>query len=394
MRLYEYQAKARLAAAGVPVLPGRLCETPEAATAAAAALGGPVVVKAQVLAGGRGKAGGIRMAADPTEAAAHADELLGRPLLGLTVGRVWLEPRAEVLRELYLGYVLDADACQVLFLLGPGGVDVESHPEAVWRAPVDRTMGLPAFVVRDALLALGLPQDLARPLHEVAVALLALFWETSATLVEINPLADTPTGLVALDARLVVDEGAIEQAPGLAELVREGAEEFADEWVKLTLGFDYVEIDPEGDIGLLTTGAGLTMTVIDLITHLGGRPINFADVRTGSMGRDPTRLTWMLDRLTRRPTLRAVLVNVFAGITNLEEFAHALLTALAGYPALRQSVVVRATGTGFDGARALWEVAGIRVTEDLDEAIELVLQARRRAETPHTPTLLSEPPGG
>lgn len=377
MKLYEYQAKARFGAAGVPVLPGRLCLTAAEAAAAAEAIGGPVVVKAQVLAGGRGKAGGIRMAGSPAEAAAHAADLLARPLLGHRVSRILVEPRAKVDQELYLACVLDAPARQMLFLLGPGGVDVEARPDAIWRAPIDPVLGVPLFVLRDGLLAVGLPQSLAQPLHAVATALLAAFRANSATLAEINPLAVGEGGLTALDARLVVDDSAIERVPELVRYVSEGADEFPEEHLKLTLGFDYVEVDPEGDVGLLSSGAGLTMTVMDLIRQRGGRPINFVDLRTGSIGRDPTRIRWVLDRLARLPSFRSVLVNVFAGITNLEDFAHALVAAIEGYPSLRERVVVRATGTGFAGARVVWEDAGLPVVEDLDVAVRQAVEAAR-----------------
>ncbi len=377
MKLYEYQAKARFRAAGVPLLSGRLCTTAVEAAAAAEAIGGPVVVKAQVLVGGRGKAGGIRMAASPAEAAAHAADLLACPLLGHKVSRVLVEPRAKVDQELYLGCVLDAPARQTLFLLGPGGVDVEARPEAIWRAPIDPVLGVPLFVLRDGLLALGLPQSLAQPLHAVATALVTAFRENSATLAEINPLALGADGLTALDARLVVDDSAIERVPEIARYVSEGPDEFPEEHLKLTLGFDYVEVDPEGDVGLLSSGAGLTMTVMDLIRRQGGRPINFVDLRTGSVGRDPTRITWVLDRLGRVPSFRSVLVNVFAGITNLEDFAHALVAALEGYPSLRGRVIVRASGTGFAGAKVVWERAALPVVEDLEVAVgQAVLAAR------------------
>ena len=358
------------------MLPGRLCSTPEATALAAAELGGEVVVKAQVLAGGRGKAGGILTVNGPAEAAARAAELLGRPLLGLTFRKLWVEPLVAVERELYLAFSLDASARQVLFLLGPGGVEVEARPEAIWRAPIDLALGLPPYVVRDGLRELGLSRELAGSLHGVGAALLAALQANQATLAEINPLAVTPAGLVALDARMVVDDGALESVPELLEYVRQGAEEFPDEHLKLTEGFDYVDLDPGGDVGLLSTGAGLTMTVIDLLKERGARPMNFVDLRTGGMGRDPTRLIWVLDRLTARPSLRAVLVNIFAGITNLEELAHGLLAALERYPALPGRVVVRVTGTGFAGAQSLLQSAGLPVTEDLGQAIELVLAAR------------------
>jgi succinyl-CoA synthetase beta subunit len=362
-----------LRAAGVPLLPGRLCATPEAAGQAAAELGGEVVVKAQVQAGGRGKAGGIRLADGPESAAGVAGELLGQSLLGYPVRKVLVEPRATVERELYLAFALDVTARRVVVLIGPGGVDVEERPEAIWRAPVDLALGLPLFLVRDALHSLGLSQALAGPLHGVAVSLLAAFRANAATLAEINPLALTPEGLVALDARMVVDDGALERVPELLALVRENAEEFPDEHLKLTLGFDYLELDPDGDVGLISTGAGLTMTVIDLLRERGARPINFVDLRTGGMGRDPTRLRWVLDRVTARRAPRAVLVNIFAGITDLVAFAEALLAALEPHPALRDRIVVRITGNGFAEAAALCRAAGLVVTEDLGEAIELTM---------------------
>jgi succinyl-CoA synthetase beta subunit len=254
---------------------------------------------------------------------------------------------------------------------------VEAHPEAVWQGPVDPVLGLPLFMVRDGLDHLGLSQALAQPLHQVAAALHAAFRQNAATLAEINPLAVTPQGPVALDARMVIDESALESLPEMEALVREDPAAFPEEHLKLSLGFDYVEIDPEGDVGLLSTGAGLTMTVIDLIARRGGRPINFSDLRTGSMGRDPTRLNWVLERLSRCPNLRSVLVNVFAGITNLENFAHALLAAVEARPDLARRLVVRATGTGFTAAAALWRAAGLTVTEDLEEAVNLALEVGR-----------------
>lgn len=376
MKLYEYQAKELLRAAGVPVPDGRLCRTVEDVRAAAAVLGGPVAVKAQVLAGGRGKAGGIRRAATPDEAAALAAALLGSRLLGLMVERVWVEPWADTQQELYLGYTIDARRGQVLLLLGPGGIDVETRPDAIWRTPVAFRAEPPRFILRDGLLRLRLPLTLTEPLTSVARALFRAFRDNQALLAEINPLAVTPRCLLALDARLTLDDAALERLPQVAAWVREGASEFPDESFKLVHGFDYVELDPDGDIGLISTGAGLTMTVVDLLVQAGARPINFVDIRASSMGRDPARLLIVLERLARCRNLRAVLVNIFAGITDLAAFAQALLAALETYPMLRRRVVVRAAGTAFAAAEQLWRAHGIPVTQDLEAAVAMVLEAR------------------
>lgn len=192
-----------------------------------------------------------------------------------------------------------------------------------------------------------------------------------------NPLAVTSDGLVALDVRLHVDDSAVERLPAVAALVREQPEEFPAEHTKLVHGFDYVEVDPEGDIALLSTGAGLTLTVIDLIRRQGGRAINFVDLRTGGMGRDPARFRLVLERTADKPNLRAVLVNIFAGITNLEETADGLLAALAEFPSLKGRVVVRATGTGFPAAERRWTAAGLPVIESLQEAIARAVQVAR-----------------
>ena len=376
MKLYEYQAKAILTQVGVPVPAGRIATTAEEAAAAARELGGPVVVKAQVLAGGRGKAGGILLASDPAAAGAAAGRLLGRDLLGHRVRKVLVERRAEAAHELHVALAIDYAAAEVAFLLGRGGVEVEAHARTGggYRGPVDPTLGILPFRVREALSQVGLPATLAAPLYSLASQLLAAFQANDATLIEVNPLAVTGHGLLALDARLHIDDSALERLPAVAALVREHPDEFPSEHTKLLHGFDYVEVDPEGDIALLSTGAGLTLTVIDLIRRQGGRAINFVDLRTGGMGRDPARFRLVLERMADKPNLRAVLVNIFAGITNLEETADGLLAVLADFPRLKGRVVIRATGPGFAAAERRWTAAGLPVIESLQDAIERVVQ--------------------
>jgi succinyl-CoA synthetase beta subunit len=373
VKLYEYQAKAILARAGVAVPAGRVATTAHGAAEAARELGGAVVVKAQVLAGGLSKAGGIGLAADPAEAGSAAAGLLGRSLLGHPVRKVLVERRVEAQHELHLALAVDYEAAEVVFLLGRGGVEVEAHARdgGGYRAAVDPALGILPFRVREGLSQFGLPAGLAAPLHTFARRLLEVFDAHQATLVEVNPLAVTSEGLVALDARMHVDDGALERLPAVGALVREHPHEFPAEHPKLVHGFDYVEVDPEGDIGLLSTGAGLTLTVIDLIRRQGGRAFNFVDLRTGGMGRDPSRFRLVLERMTGKANLRAVLVNIFAGITNLEETADGLLAALADFPHLKGRVVVRATGTGFAAAERRWTAAGLPVIESLQEAAAL-----------------------
>jgi succinyl-CoA synthetase beta subunit len=381
MRLLEHQAKDLFAAAGISVPPGRLADSPEQASEIAAELGGRVMVKAQVRAGGRGKAGGILAAGDPLEAGQAARRLLDSEIAGLPVRRVLVEQALRIERELYLGLTLDYDQARSVLLIGrQGGVEVEQHaeqPGVLGRAPLRPGFDLPAYLVRDTARRAGLEPSLAAALVPIAQRLSRLFLERDALLAEINPLALTPDGqLVAADARLTVDDAALGRQPDLARLAAEAPDETLEERIKREHDFDFLILDPNGDVGLVGTGAGGTMMTLDLIEQAGGRPFNFADVRTGRLLGDPTRLILVLRELAQAPSVRSVLISVFGAVTDLEAFAQTLCLALDAEP-LTHPAFVRVQGYKAAEAQAILRARGLLCFDDLEEAVATTVTAAR-----------------
>ena len=360
MQLLEHESKALCAARGVPVPAGGLARTPEEAQRVADGLGENVAVKAQVPIGGRGKAGGIRLVA-AGEAAEAARDLLGADVRGYPVRTVLVEEALPAGTELYVGIAVDPRARRPLLLVSAaGGVDVEEDTDAVARVPWTLRDGLRPTHVRRAAEAAGLDPGAAGAIVPIAGALAALFAEERAQSVEINPLIDLGGGrFVAADARVVPDSAL-------------AADTATADRPSRALGFDYVVLDPEGDVGLITTGAGASMLVIDLMTRAGLHPIDFCDVRTGSLRGDPTRLVYVLDDLRDRPNLACIGVNVFAGITDLREVAELLLVALEqrdpGVP-----LVVRLEGRDAEAARRELRDHGIAVVESPEELVAATL---------------------
>ena len=366
MKLYEYQAKELLRKEGIPFPRGRLCRTPEEAEEAARLFGGRVYVKAQVLAGGRGKAGGVRRADHPGEARRAAEELLSSSLKGLPVEAVLVEEAAEVQAELYLALAVDTLLRRpVLLTSGRGGVDIEEVPEKeIYKLPISVPWGLFGYQCREAGKRIGLSGPRLREFQEIALALWRGFKRWEAELAELNPLAVTPRGLLALDARLNPDDDALFRHPDLPRtddrtlLERKVAE----------VGLSFVEL--EGDIAVLANGAGMAMATMDLLERSGGRPRNFLDVGGGAESGPIARALELL--LETRS--RVFLVNIFGGITRCDEVARAILEA--GVPP--ETLVVRLTGTNEEEGRALLEGRGIRVFSGLREAVE---EAVRRVHT-------------
>jgi succinyl-CoA synthetase beta subunit len=365
VNLLEWQAKHVLVEAELRVPRGRVASSPEDVGAVAGELGGPVMVKAQVPSGGRGKAGGVIRAVDVEAAAGAARALLGNVLLGRRVSRVLVEDALVAERELYLAISLDYRAARpVLLLSGAGGVDVDVESAA--RVEIDCLLGWHDYLARQALAAAGVP--FSQGLVEVARRLYRVFRERHATLVEINPLVQTPDGaFVAADARLAIDDAA-----GPSSGLEAAEDDDPGTRIRRQYGFDYLELDPLGDIGLIATGAGGTMLTIDLIGQRGGRPINFVDVRTGMIGRDPTRLIAVLDELSDKPNLRVILVSVFGAITDLAVLAETLLDALRARPP-RVPVHVRFQGRNEEPARELLSAHGLPCHRTLEAAIQAVV---------------------
>ncbi|MBP1658909.1 MAG: sucC [Candidatus Aminicenantes bacterium] len=365
MRIHEYQAKKLLAGFGVPVPRGEAVETPVDARAAAEAIGGPVVVKAQVHAGGRGLAGGILKAATPAEAAAAAARLLGRPLVtgqtgprGRIVRRVLVEEALAVARELYVGVTLDREAARVALLVSPrGGVDIEllaaGEPDLILKQTIEPIAGFQAGQAGRAALALGLMDAALAPALELFPALVRAFEETDASLIEINPLVLTAGGaLAAADAKMELDDNGLFRHPEIRDLA--DPEELSPEEIEAArAGLSFIRL--EGDVGCMVNGAGLAMATMDLIALAGGRPANFLDIG-GGVSEEAVAKAFAL--LTADPGVRAALVNIFGGIVRCDLVARGIVRA-ARERGIRIPVVTRLEGTNVEEGRAILAGSGL-----------------------------------
>jgi succinyl-CoA synthetase beta subunit len=367
--LIEADGKALLAEHGVAVPEGKLVID-------AAAIGplpgaGPWMVKAQVPVGGRGKAGGVVRCASPQDVTAATARLLGSRLKGHQIEACLVE-QAAAGEERYLAVMVDAASYGLRVIYSTrGGVDIEQSGSATGQLclphPGAAAEALAKLIADEPDAWRGNVAAIGRSLAEMLI-------ERELALAEINPLFVSASACVAGDAKLVVDLDAVERQPRIAALIEGRPNTYADANRKLHEGFDYVELDPAGEIGLVTTGAGLSMMLIDELTARGSRPLNFCDVRTGQMRGSPARLMRVLEWLTSRPSLRAVLVNIFAGITDLAEFGTLLATAIAQTPSLRVPVVARLVGRGAAEARRILadRQPGVFVTEDLEVALRRI----------------------
>lgn len=369
--LLEHDAKTLLAARGLTVPVGILAAPDQSVTPQFDA---PWVVKAQVPVGGRGKLGGVRLVADRD----GLDDALGQvgrlTIKGFPVRELRIEQAVSGARELYLGLILDAASAQVVVMVSEqGGMEIEAQaPGSIEtrRAPADRR----ALEFALAQAAEPLDATARQAITEAGSLLAEAFIDLDATLIELNPLFLQPNGTwVAGDVRMDVDENALPRQPDLTTLLESRASAYPEAMFKRQHGFDLVVVDPEGEIGLVTTGAGLSMQLIDEMTSRGLRPYNFCDIRSGGMRGDPARLVENFRKVLEGPRLKAVLVNIFAGITDLGEFADLLLRALAeiGDPGL--PIVVRLVGNGQERAEAMLKDAGPGLIwePDLDRAISL-----------------------
>jgi succinyl-CoA synthetase beta subunit len=356
--LYEYQGKELFARYGIPVSEGRLALTPADAAKAAEELVGPVVVKAQVLTGGRGKAGGIKLASSPEEAEAHADAILGLDIRGHVVKKLWIERSSDIEREYYLSLTFDRGAKKSLFMFTTeGGVDIEevaaTKPEALVRLHVDPLEGHHPWQARRLVYEAGI-DDPAEQKQIAAIVgkLYEAFVGCDAMLCEINPLIVTPGGEVrALDSKFTVDDNALFRHPEIAEM-RDVADLDPLERVAREKGVTYVKLD--GDVGVLGNGAGLTMSTVDVVTFVGGRPANFCDLGGGG---DAQGVVDALGVITSDEQVRAIFFNIFGGITRCDEVARGILQAL-GQMAIEDPIVVRLDGTNAEeGRRLLTEAA-------------------------------------
>jgi succinyl-CoA synthetase beta subunit len=359
--LYEHQGKQLFARYGIPVSEGQVAATPAEARAAAERIGAPVVVKAQVLAGGRGKAGGIQLAATPDEAEAHAAAILGMDIKGHTVHRVWVERSSEIEREYYFSITFDRGAKRPLLMLTTaGGIDIEEvaekTPDRLARLHVDPLIGFEPFHARRLCFAAGLPAEEMRQAGEIMAAAYRAFIETDAMLVEINPLIVTPDGkLHALDSKYTVDDNALFRHPDIAEM-RDLEALPPEERMARERGVTYVKLD--GYVGIIGNGAGLVMSTLDVVAGAGGSPANFLDVGGGAQADE---IVTAMEVLLSDPDVKAVLFNVFGGITRCDEVARGILTALERLD-VQVPMVVRLDGTNdVEGRRLLADAAPPKV---------------------------------
>jgi len=381
--LLEHDAKTLLARSGIAVPPGVLIESADA-LATAELPPGPWVVKAQVPVGGRGKAGAIRLVNDQAGLARAITEIGAMRVKGHVVRGCRVESQASG-QEAFLSFAIDATAGAVRMLFSPeGGVDIES---AAPGSLLSLAVPLDLAAMRAALprLVEGAPAHLAAAVLQAGTQLAELFIRYEALLLEINPLFVAADGnWMAGDARMAIDESALPRQSELLALISAREAAYADGLFKYREGFDYIALDPDGEIGLITTGAGLSMKIIDDLSAAGEKPFNFVDIRSGQFRGDPARLITVLRALAQGPKVGVVLVNIFAGITHLGEFARLLATALAAVPEMRAPVVARLVGNGLDDARAtLAQITpSIELEVDLDKALAKVLQLARQAPEP------------
>ena len=365
MKLHEYQAKELLARYGVPIPEGRVARTADEAAEAAEALGGKVVVKAQVHAGGRGKAGGIKLANSADEARAAAEELLGTRLVtiqspgGQPIDAVLIEEQIDIARELYLGAVIDNSAgMPVMIASAAGGMEIEevaeSHPEQIHRQAIDPAAGFQGYQARALAFATGLDGDLNRPAVALISGLARAFEENDGSLAEINPLVVTGDGrLLAVDAKFSIDDDAEFRHRDLVEL-RDRAQEDAKEVEADEAGIqNYIKL--EGDIGCMVNGAGLAMATMDAIKFEGGEPANFLDIGTAN---DPEAIVAALRIIGADPDVKAVFVNIFGGLARTDVIAEGVVQA-RNQGLIPQPTVIRLAGTNVDAGNRILDESGI-----------------------------------
>ena len=379
MKIHEYQAKDILARYGIPVQPGRVAYTPDEAEAIARDLGGPVVIKAQVYVGGRGKAGGIQFGDTPEQARAAAARVIGMDIKGLTVEKVLVTSKIDIKEEYYLGIVLDRKTqAPVVMVSTAGGIDIEEvaakTPEKIIQQPIDMRWGLRPFEALNILAQAGFPHYVLRQSAAILTGLAKAFIESDANLAEINPLAYTADGKVmAADGKIVIDDNGLFRQKEFATWA-EPEEANPLEYEAKQAGLTYVKLD--GDVGIIGNGAGLVMTTLDMVARSGGKPANFLDIGGGAKAEVMYK---SLTFVARDPQVKGILVNIFGGITRGEEVAKGVIMAQKELPA-DMPIVVRLSGTGAEEGRALLKDAGLDWAKDMRDGAEKVVAAIGRGQ--------------
>jgi succinyl-CoA synthetase beta subunit len=373
MNIHEYQARDILRKHGVAVPDGDVAESAEQAETIAARFGGTVVVKAQVHAGGRGKAGGVKLARDAKEAREHASRIIGMTIKGLVVQRVLIAPAEDIASEAYVGIIVDRASKRAVFMVSrEGGVDIEEvaarDPKAIRRLAVDARYGLMPFEAYSLATALydGIAQQ--RACAKILMQLYRAFVDSGASLAEINPLVTTPAGEVkALDAKMNIDDNELFRRPAIAAL-RDASSEPPAETTAREAGLTFIKL--EGNIGAVVNGAGLAMATMDLIKFYGGEPANFLDIGGSS---NPEKVVNALRIITSDPAVRVICFNIFGGITRCDDVANGIVEATKRID-IRVPLVIRLTGTNEEAALRILEGAGFSATTSMDDVVQKAVE--------------------
>ena len=374
MNIHEYQAKQIFRDHDLPAPPGRVTRDADEASEIAADYGGRVVVKAQVHTGGRGKAGGVKLADDPEEAREAADAILGMDIKGLTVRKVLVTPAVDIESEAYAGIVMDRSRDRPVFMVSPeGGMDIETvaeeKPEAIFRQPIDPAYGL----LPHQATTLGYRLYDEPKLAKEAAGILGKLWKayrgSDATMVEINPLVRTPDDeLRAIDAKMNLDDNALFRHPDLEEM-RDVEAEADSERKAREAGLSYIKLD--GDVGCCVNGAGLAMATMDLVKYYGGDPANFLDIGGSS---SPDKVVSALEIITDDPSVSSILFNIFGGITRCDDVANGIVEATSRLD-LDVPITIRLTGTNEEEALEILRDNGFEAMSDMDEAVQRAVEA-------------------
>ena len=373
MNIHEYQAKEIFRAEGIPIPPGEIATTPAEAEAIAKKLGGTVVVKAQVHAGGRGKAGGVKLAKTPAEAREVAEKILKLHIKDLPVQKVLVTPAADIATEAYVGIIVDRARKKAVFMVSPaGGIDIEEvaakTPEKIMYLPVDGRYGLMDFQAQQMGFFLYKDAKQARAAAKIMGQLYKAFMKSGASLAEINPLVVTPNGdVLALDAKMVIDDNELDRHPEIAKLRDESAEAPSEVQAR-NANLTFIKLD--GNVGCVVNGAGLAMATMDLVKYYGGEPANFLDIGGSS---NPEKVVNALKIITADPSVKAILFNIFGGITRTDDVANGIVTATKQNP-LKVPIVIRLTGTNEEIAMKILQDNGFTASSDMDEAVKKAVE--------------------
>ena len=369
MNIHEYQAKEILRQHGIPIPPGEVARTPEEAEELARGYGGMTVIKAQVHAGGRGKAGGVKLAKDPGEAAELAAGILGMEIKGLTVEQVLVTPAVDIASEAYVGLVLDRATQRPVYMVSAeGGIDIEevaaTNPEAITKLPVDPRYGLLPHQAMGLAFSLYDDIKIARQAARIIACLYEAYIASGATLAEINPLIVNEEGeVLAIDAKMNIDDNALFRMPHI-EAMRDLEAEDPAETRAREAGLSYIQLD--GNVGCCVNGAGLAMATMDLVKYYGGNPANFLDIGGSS---NPDKVVAALEIITADPNVKAILFNIFGGITRCDDVANGIVEATRRID-IDTPIAIRLTGTNEEEAVRILQDNGFTAMTDMDEVVK------------------------